>query len=345
MPSSKFPSSSGHAIPPVSQHITFLNGRQLLNFREEPRDEIIHGLSHGDIGILVASTDVGKSTLLRNMLVNLSIGKSFEPLVLSERPRKVALIDFEDSAVVLGSDLRTITSQLTESEKATFDENFISASYPTTELGTRLSLTNYDHIALIIESLRTFQPDVIIIETISTAFEITNENDNSEVINRVMKPLGELARKLNSAVIVSHHVGKARLEGGLSREATHRGRGASAFADQSKAVWNLTKHSAPNTINLSCAKTKGPKFKDTILKLEPVSRTYRTSQSQSAITTYEAVLATFSDSSTQTTQEIIRHLQTEVSKSTIKRHLRTAVEAGDLLKTGHGSYSKNEFKQ
>ncbi|HMT09183.1 MAG TPA: AAA family ATPase [Pyrinomonadaceae bacterium] len=337
--SSRFPPSSGHGIPQNNQHTPFLTGRELLNFREEPRDEIIHGLSRGDIGILVASTNVGKSTLLRNLLVNLSIGRRFEPLVVSNRPRKVALIDFEDSTGVLHSDFRKMASQLTESERTTFEKNFTSTSYPTNELGTRISLTKADDIAFIIERLRKFQPDVVIIETISTAFEITNENDNSEVVNRVMKPLGELARKLNSAVIVSHHVGKSRLEGGLSRESTHRGRGASAFADQSKVIWSLAKYSTPNTVNLSCAKTKGPEFKDTILRLDPINRTFTTSQSQPSLSSYDVVLSTFNDSPIQTIDGITQLLSGKLSKSTVVRQLEKALEAGDVEKSGHGKYN------
>ena len=44
-----------------------------------------------------------------------------------------------------------------------------------------------------------------------------------------MKPLRRFARITNSAVLVSHHIGKAKLEEGVTKEALHKGRGASAF--------------------------------------------------------------------------------------------------------------------
>ena len=79
-----------------------------------------------------------------------------------------------------------------------------------------------------------FHTVFIFIDTISQSFVIANENDNSEIKERVMKPLKQLARETDAAVLASHHIGKAKLEEGATREGSHRGRGASAFGDQSR---------------------------------------------------------------------------------------------------------------
>jgi RecA-family ATPase len=158
----------------------------------------------------------------------------FYPLVERGTPRRVLLLNLEGSGSRFQSDLRVMTRDFSEIELTT--QNFFPTHAPV--IGDEpLSLSR--HMKLMEAHARRVKSDDIIIDTASAAFSLRNENDNSEVANSVMKPLVKLARRLNCLVILIHHIGKAKLEEGSTREQAHRGRGASAWGDFSTSIFNL----------------------------------------------------------------------------------------------------------
>lgn len=316
----------------------FLLARELFNLKFEPRDEIIHGLGRGEVATFVASTNVGKTTLIRNLLAAISVGRPFAPILSGRKERKVVLIDFEDGVAELKGDLQRITERFSRDEIEAFKDNFLLSTYPEMRNGTPVSLTELSHREAIYAELEKFAPDLIVIETVSKAFSIENENDNSEIVNKVMKPLQELARKLNAAVIISHHVGKYG-ESSNGKDHTHKGRGASAFGDQSKLIVTITKHTSPDCVLLKCAKTKGPKFKDTVLRLDRNERRFTSCSTEESISNVQALLGLFKNDSVLSKSEIVRQLSSKVSKSTVDRALKVGIEAGYLEKIRHGKYS------
>jgi RecA-family ATPase len=79
--------------------------------------------------------------------------------------------------------------------------------------------------------------DIIIVDTLTAAFEIENENDNAEG-SRIMKKLTGLAQRLNCVVVFLHHIGKAKQEEGQTSQVVHSGRGGSSYSSFSHAISN-----------------------------------------------------------------------------------------------------------
>ena len=313
---------------------------ELIALKLPPREEIIFGLGRCEIGILNAVNNAGKTTLLRNLTVSLCTGKPYPPLGNFNLPKRVAFVDFEDTLSFLRQDVFSMTARLDEADKAHLNENaFFICDVRLTE-DEDLSLSNPAHIRLLTNRLKGFKPDLIIVDTIASAFRIRNENDNAEVRTFVMRILRTLAKDCNAALIVAHHIGKSKSEEGQAREASHKGRGASSFADMSRLILNLEKDTASDGVILSCAKVKGQKFTDTILKLNFENRWFHTTGEKRESSNYELVLEVFDDKREHARKEIDDELDGVISKQTITRILSDAVKRQDLSKLGHGKYIK-----
>lgn len=302
------------------------------------REEILKGLGRGEVGIVNAITDVGKTTLIRNTAISLILGKPFLSLTTGGKRYRVAIIDSEDTLSFLRYDIRTMIKDLSDTEKELVRQNLFllcDISFGDEDL----KLNKPEHFRCIVAALADFKPDVVFVDTISSSFSIRNENDNAEVKEFVMKPLKRLARTVQSIAFAAHHIGKAKLEEGATQEAAHRGRGASAFSDIPRVVLNLEKN-VENEVILSCAKLKGEKFSNTILKLDRESRWFSVQGISKISTNYENLLEIFKDGKSYKRKEIDDLLEGEMSKATITRSLAEGLRRGDLTKK-KGIYSKN----
>ena len=184
--------------------------------------------------------------------------------------------------------------------------------------------------------------DLIVVDTGGAAFEIFNENDNGEVTGRVMKPLLKMARDLDCAVLIAHHVGKYKSEEGSASEKVHRPRGASAFSAFAASVFVLTGDASdPNIVTVSCAKRKSGQSYDVMMKLERASRWLRAlSEPTRTPSNYERIVEFVKDSNAPVKlKEIAASMASYMSRDTVKRHLSEALKRGDLVSTGHGLYS------
>lgn len=312
---------------------------ELLNLELPRREEIIKGLGRGENGLLNSITNAGKTTLIRNLALSLICGKAFQPFTDGGKCYRVAIIDSEDTLTFLRYDIQKMISDFSADDKENVKKNLFlicELSFGDEEL----KLNQKDQFQKIVATLTEFKPDMIFIDTISASFAIRNENDNAEVKEFVMKPLKRLALLTDSPVLASHHIGKAKLEDGSTKEGSHKGRGASAFADLSRAVFNLEKDGAAKTI-LSCPKLKGDKFTDAILKYDKETRWFEKQGESKTLTNYELLLEIFDEGKGgYKRSEINELLEGVMSKATITRNLSTAVKDGDLMKQ-KGVYSKN----
>ena len=302
------------------------------------RVEIVRGLGRGEIGLLNAVSHTGKSTLIRNLALNLVLGKPFEPLTAGGQCYRVAIIDSEDTLTFLRSDLNKMQADFSDAEKKLIEENLFlicELSFGDEDL----KLNKPEHFRRVVAAINDFGADFIFIDTVTSAFAIRNENDNSEIIESVMHPLKRLAKLTNAGVLTAHHIGKAKLENGETKEGIHRGRGASAFADKSRTIFNLDKDGDDRVI-LSCPKLKGEKFADTIFKYDKDRRLFERQGITSIVTNYEILLDAFENDKGYKRKDIDEILEGEMSKATITRNLKTAIERGDLTKL-RGVYSKN----
>jgi len=302
------------------------------------RVEIVRGLGRGEIGLLNAVSHTGKSTLIRNLALNLVLGKPFEPLTAGGQCYRVAIIDSEDTLTFLRSDLNKMQADFSDAEKKLIEENLFlicELSFGDEDL----KLNKPEHFRRVVAAINDFGADFIFIDTVTSAFAIRNENDNSEIIESVMHPLKRLAKLTNAGVLTAHHIGKAKLENGETKEGIHRGRGASAFADKSRTIFNLDKDGDDRVI-LSCPKLKGEKFADTIFKYDKDRRLFERQGITSIVTNYEILLDAFENDKGYKRKDIDEILEGEMSKATITRNLKTAIERGDLTRL-RGVYSKN----
>lgn len=302
------------------------------------RVEIVRGLGRGENGLLNAVSHTGKSTLIRNLALCLVLGKPFEPLTAGGKPYRVAIIDSEDTLTFLRSDLNKMQADFSQPEKKLIDGNLFlicELSFGDEDL----KLNKPEHFRRVVAAINDFGADFVFIDTVTSAFAIRNENDNSEVIENVMHPLKRFGKLTNAGVLTAHHIGKAKLENGETKEGIHRGRGASAFADKSRTIFNLDKDGDERVI-LSCPKLKGEKFADTIFKYDSMRRLFERQGETFINTNYENLLDLFADGVKLKRKEINEMLEGEMAEATITRNLKTARERGDLIKE-KTLYSKN----
>jgi hypothetical protein len=305
------------------------------------REEIVRGLAKGENGSFNAVTNAGKTTLTRNLALSLVVGRLFPPLSVSNKKYRVVIIDSEDSLAFLRSDLNKMIRDFPDDEKELVRENLLlicEFSFKDEDL----ELNKHEHFSLIAGRILEFEADIVFIDTISKSFSIRNENDNSEIKEVVMKPLHNLARLTNTAIWANHHIGKAKMEEGQGREIAHKGRGASAFADLSRIIFNLDKTPEDNHVILSCAKIKGESFGAAVLRYDKEKRWFVEIPKKENKTGYQKLLDIFPDENTQIKrQEIEKIFAGEIPKSTLTKHLSSAVEQGDLIKIRGGYYSRD----
>jgi RecA-family ATPase len=311
---------------------------ELIKLELPPREEIIFGLGRGEVGLFNAVNNAGKTTVLRNLMISLGIGKPFLPFGNFSLPKRVAFLDFEDTLSFLRRDLSVMLTNFSDLEKSRFNDNALLICEYADGQGEDLSLSKLNHLAVLTENLIKFAPDLIIVDTISSAFQIRDENNNAEVRKFIMRPLKQLAKDVGAAVIATHHIGKPKAEEGQAKEASFRGRGASSFADMARLVLNLEKDSVDETVALICAKVKGAKFTDLKLKLNTETRWFESQGECREITNYSLLLEMFADGREYSTKEVVDEFNGVMSVRNTKSYLNKAVENKDLKKVRHGIY-------
>lgn len=313
---------------------------ELIDLELPPREEIIFGLGRGEVGLFNAVNNAGKTTVLRNLMISLGIGKPFPPFGNFSLPKRVAFLDFEDTLSFLRKDLSVMLTNFSDMEKSRFNDNALLICEYSDGQGEDLSLSKLQHLAALTENLIKFAPDLIIVDTISSAFQIRDENNNAEVRKFIMRPLKQLAKDVNAALIATHHIGKPKGEEGQTKEASFRGRGASSFADMARLVLNLEKDTVDQTITLICAKVKGAKFTDLKLKLNLETRWFESQGECREVTNYSLLLEMFADGREYSTKEVIDEFDGVMSVRNTKSYLNKAVENKDIKKVKHGIYQK-----
>src|SRR5262249_32385905 len=151
-----------------------------------------------------------KSTVFLNGGLCLAAGLAFPPLFPKPcRPMRVVYLDFESTSAELKQDLNTMILNLPEGEPRRLAiANFLPV-VDATRNGDPLSLSDHDHMRFVTEWCKNNNADAIVVDTVSSGFEIVSENDNSEVRNRVMRPMRHLAQSANAVVSFLHHDSKA----------------------------------------------------------------------------------------------------------------------------------------
>jgi hypothetical protein len=220
-------------------------------------------------------------------------------------------------------------------------ENFIPFSDPIVE-GEQLCLTDEIHLGSFTSSAKHARPDLIVIDTVSAAFELKDENSNAEVRRAIMRPLKELALKTNSAVLFCHHSGKPSESGNV--ELSYSGRGASTFGTLSRSVFTLTKNKlkGPDYVTLQCAKAKGKKFDPVLLKLNRDKAWFEVCDEKPVVDqdlTAQEVAEFVATKPEVQRGEIVDHFKSRTSEKTISRRIEGALKSEMIFRVRKGYYS------
>lgn len=310
-------------------------------------EKILFELERGEVGMLIAATNLGKTTMSMNLSLLGVVGKSFPPLIKGKgQAIRVMYVDGETRQGRLQRDIGRMISKLPEETLSLVDENLHIVCDATVD-GLPLNLSSERHLAALIKAAREFKPDLIVLDTLSSLFTLSAENDNAEMTNRVMKPLANFAREINAAVLLLHHVGK-QSEDSQARNTAYRARGASASGAAARMTVLLNAHPIDRqSVILHCAKSKGTSFEDVVLRLDNETRWFSPTNEAPprTVSSYERVVTAVRNYGGDIQRKEIDRLLPGISKATITRQLREAEKLGDLFKPKVGHYCARELGQ
>lgn len=310
-------------------------------------ENILFGLLPGNVGAMFAVTNLGKTTLALNIALTMASGRTFPPFVPQNIPegRRVLLIDGESTLPELKADLETMMQPWVSQERAIVEENLFILCDEEIE-NEPLNLSNPAHLSAITDCSRKFEPDLIIVDTLSALFSLRSENDNAEIKRVVMQPLKKLAKDANAVVWLLHHVGK-QSEDGKAPVGAYLGRGGSSIGGLSRTVTVLKRDSLdPSKVIFSVEKAKGFRLEPVLMSLEEGTRWFVPTNEivPRQQSNYETVVTTVkSFGRLVKRKEIVDALDRKMSEATITRHLSEAVSRNDLTspKYGHFAPPKN----
>lgn len=294
-----------------------------------------------DIAIIQAATNAGKTTLLRNVALCMAAGRPFMPVFEGGRPIKIAYFDFESDAQDVQRDLRDMIAVFTPSERAIIDDQLIII--PKGLKAGELFQFN-KHETWVNELITRNGVEFVIVDNVSAAYDLHDENSNAEVTRKIIKPLLRMAYKGNCAFLFAHHYGKGKIE---QDSGVHAGRGASALQSLSRTVINMFGNvSEGETIEVVCAKRKtdGGQNYSISLKLEDDRWFHHATkvQAERKQTAYRAVrryMESVLAPDSRTTGDLILEFEDRFSEETVKKAVGELYKDGFLERPKHGTYS------
>lgn len=322
--------------------VEFLTWGNMRSLELEEPTYIMSRLVRGEVGMLQAITNAGKTTLALNASICLAVGRPMEPLVSKGSPKRILYLDYETPLEVMRDDLLTMETILTDDEKKLLEKNLIVYSMANRD-SNELWLNRPPDRQLLAAKAKEIGADLIIIDPIALAFTGINEQDNSEVTEKIFHPLQKLAKESGGAsVLFTHHIGKQKSEEGQSAQPAYKSRGASSFGTLSRFILDIDQKGGdlPHTI-LSFPKVKGPKVSACEMTMDIETRWFTLTQLETneEDNSIEKVLRVLRENGgTATRAEILA--TSGLSRGTLDRWLKFGVERGKLVKDsdGRGSY-------
>jgi len=212
-----------------------------------PPPEIVLHTARGDIALIQSATNIGKSSLLRNLAIKLARGEEFEGLNHEYWIKKRVMLGNFEFVDPMGDIKKMLNGKS--------DYGNIGVIHQPTYGEEELNLKNPDHFNFFRDGIKEFGADVIIVDTYASSFKLFNENDNAEASSNV-KALIRLAKDCNAVVVLSHHLGKMKSEADGVIQA-YRGRGASSLPSGASSVFNLDADPVNfRFVTVTCGKNK-----------------------------------------------------------------------------------------
>lgn len=316
----------------------------LHDARTTAAEEILVGVRRGQVGALVSSTNIGKTTLALNHCLLLAAGEGIAhggtrlPLLLdSSPPRRILYVDCEATTDELKADVHRMLAGVLRQETAQGNLAFVVEGMID---GDPVDLSRREHMDYIIEAAKDHKADLVVIDTISSAFELTDENSNAQIRSMVMKPLLRLAREAKCAVLYAHHRGKAGET--QTQEKAYHGRGASAFGALARAVFTLERYpkAGDGYIKLECVKAKGRSFEPVLLRHDFESRWFVVASdipTESTMLTANMIADFVQSKGEARTREIIDEFD-RFAQATVKRRIDDAKHLRFIEPVRQGKY-------
>lgn len=293
--------------------------------------QIVFGIRRGNVGLLIAETNVGKTTMALNVALTLAANGTFTPIINEPSgTKRVMYIDSESTRTETQNDITRMVQDWFPDERAPLDENLLILCDEEIN-GEALNLSDEKHFERVREIAEEFEPALIVVDTLAPLFSLHDENSNAEINKTVMQPLKSLAKKSNSAVLLLHHIGKPKGEEGSTRISAYKGRGASNLGCLSRSVIALSyaEKNDRNKIVLSMVKAKGYHFKDVVMRLDEDSRWFSATKDVPPTLTCAMEIISLVNKEMKTA-EIVKALSQKYKKRTIEDGLNSAKSQGLL---------------
>lgn len=211
---------------------TVCTGNRWMELGErEPESKMLFGefWHQGELCILFADTNVGKSVLAVQIGNSIAHGKAIAPFALHAKPTKVLYIDFELST-------KQFYQRYTHAEgDYNFTDYFLHAQFnPDAEIPGNYS--NYDEyiIAGLEYKIKQMKATVLIIDNISC---LRGDTENAAVALNLMKHLKELKNDHKLSILVLAHTPKRRKPGSaISADDLHGSKLLINLADSAFAI-------------------------------------------------------------------------------------------------------------
>lgn len=313
---------------------------EFLNQVFEEKEILGFHIGKRDIAIIQAATNAGKTTLLRNITLCMAAGRPFQPFFDGVRPVKAAYFDFESDAQDVQRDLRDMVRVFTPTERALIDRNLIVIPKGLKD-GDLFQFNR--HEAWANELITRNGVEFVIVDNVSAAYDINDENSNAEVTRKIIKPLLKMAYKGDCAFLFAHHYGKTKIE--QDNAGVHAGRGASALQALSRTVINMFGNvSEGETITVACAKRKtdGGQNYSISLKLEDDRWFHHATKvpAPQKLSAYKTIRTYMSDiyPSQRTTGDLITEFENRFSERQIKGTVAELYKDGFLDRPKRGVF-------
>jgi hypothetical protein len=303
---------------------------------------LLQGLYRGDWGLVVGIGSVGKTTLMHNMIVCLAAGRPFPPIIPEDQPpRRILYLDFESNPWRLQQQISKLREVLTVRENLLVDENLHFAIEPQTN-GQPWRLTDRQSLLNLAKYVQDHKIDLVIIDTLSQAAALNDENSNSEVQNKVVTPVRRLVRHCDCGLLLLHHEGKGKTqtEGYYLQ---YRARGSSALVDGSRYSITVMPTSGQKgcPVTISNSKDKGGAFPDVQMQLDIESRWFGVVQPATPATqkTLEDILiSTLACAGEELPLAEIYANLPQHPQGSIRRAMKNLEDLGTVTRRGRGLY-------
>lgn len=335
------PSDSDPDDPDSDPVLNSLSMGEFMNTIFPTPRPVLRGLYGGDWGLVVGIGSVGKTTFMNGLVTALTAGRPFEPFIPNGAgPKRVLYLDWESNPFRLQNQMDAIRGELTDAELARCDANFRILIEPEVN-GAPMRLTDAAHLKLLAKAMKQMQIDLLVVDTLAQACALNDENSNSEVQSKVVVPMRRLARYTGAAILLLHHEGKGKAQGG-ENYTQYRMRGASALIDGARYSITIVPKEKDKKfpVEVKCSKDKGGGFPDVLMRLDEDTRWFVATEAPPNVGLDQLILELLETHGEMETAEIAK-LFPAYTLRRIQQKLKELTMFGSIIKTGYGKFQAN----